>query len=99
MQQVVRINPIRGLNRSVHIMNGSDNITQFPKFNSSNIPEFLRKIANDIEKNPDIATRILVCGQRSNRDTWHQACGKDFSSLDAVGILQWAQLEIWKHTL
>lgn len=80
-------------------MNGTDNITQFPKFNSSNIPEFLRKIANDIETKPEICEKILVLGQRSDGNTWHQACGKDFKALEAVGILAWAQLEIWKHNV
>ncbi len=80
-------------------MNGADNITKFPKFNSSNIPEFLRKIANDIEANPEICAKVLVLGRREDGNTWHQVCGKDFMALEAMGILTWAQLEIWKNNI
>lgn len=77
-------------------MNDSDEkITAFPLFNLFNIPEALRKVANDIEKNPDNCNRIVLCGRDSNGEPWHKAFGdRAFTKLDALGIIEGAKFDI-----
>ena len=77
-------------------MNDSDEkVTAFPIFNLFNIPEALRKVANDIEKNPDNCNRIVLCGRNEAGELWYKAFGdKDFRKLDALGMLTAAQFNI-----
>lgn len=78
-------------------MNGTDdNITAFPLFNLYNIPEALRKVANDIEQNPDLCVRIVLCGERADDNTvWYKAFGpKDFIKSQAVSIVEYGKAEI-----
>lgn len=76
-------------------MNGSDdNITVFPRYNLYNIPEALRKVANEIEENPALCKKILLCGQNTNGGVWYKAFGEDFPKMHAVGILEYAKAEI-----
>ena len=72
-------------------MNGSDNVIPYPNFNVPNIPEALRKVANDIEANPEICSRVILCGQRSDGTIWRKAFGKDFHKAHAIGIMEFVK--------
>ena len=77
-------------------MNDSDDkVTRFPRFNLYNIPEALRKVADDIEQNPDNCNRIVLCGRNSKGEAWHKAFGdKEFTKMDALGIIEGAKFNI-----
>lgn len=74
-------------------MNESANITQFPNFNLSNIPEALRKVANDIEANPEYCDYIVLCG-RNKDGTWYKAFGPYVTKLDAIAVIEFAKFDI-----
>ena len=78
-------------------MNGTDDkVTAFPRFNVNNIPEALRKLANDIEATPDIATTLLVIGMRADRVAWSKLFGKDTKVWEASGLLDFARFQLWR---
>lgn len=75
-------------------MNESDNIVKFPNFNIYNIPEALRKVANDLEDKPELCKHLVLCGNREDGVVWYKAFGADFTRVQAVGILEWGKLII-----
>lgn len=76
-------------------MNGTDNVTEFPLFNLTNIPEALRKVANDIDTQPDRCVRIVLCAERSDGTVWYKAFGPtDFIKAQAVSIVEYAKADI-----
>ncbi len=72
----------------------SNKVKQFPIFNIHNIPEALRKVANDIEANPSICTKIVLAGLNEDGSVWYKAFGKSILRYEAVGILEYAKREI-----
>lgn len=52
-------------------------VKAFPLFNMSNIPEALRKLANDIDRDPDMADRCVVVLESSDGLVHYKAFGAD----------------------
>lgn len=75
-------------------MNGTDNIVKFPNFNIYNIPEALRKVADDLEDAPDLCNHLVLCGKDNKGNVWYKAFGADFTKVDALGIIEWAKIDI-----
>ena len=75
-------------------MNESDNVVKFPNFNIFDIPEALRKVANDIEKTPDIAENLMLCDRREDGVVWYKAFGRDLNRAQAIGILEYAKHDV-----
>lgn len=74
-------------------MNDS-NVTEFPLYNLTSVPESLRKLAKFIEDNPDCARRVVVVIETDHGVVDYKAFGEDFSRAHAVGLLHFAQLRI-----
>lgn len=70
-------------------------VVAFPLFNLSNVPEALRKLASDIERNPDIADRVIVVLGEPDGGVDYKAFGADpFTKAMAAGICYVAAHEI-----
>lgn len=63
-------------------------VKQFPIFNLYNIPEALRKLANDIEDGKRPALRVLIAIELEGGVVDYAAFGKDFYWLQAVGLCE-----------
>lgn len=66
-------------------------VTEFPIYNLYNIPEALRKVANEIEANPASARHIVLVLQNEDGGCNYRAFGKDFSRAHATGLLVYGQ--------
>lgn len=67
-------------------------VTQFPIYNLFNIPEALRKLANEIEADPTLAYRIVVI--MDGESVGYRAFGKDFPQAYAVGLCEYGKAKI-----
>lgn len=74
-------------------MNGSDNVKPFPIFNVYDVPEALRKVANDIEANPHYCKYVVLCGMGES-GTWYKCFGRDVTKLQAIGVIEFAKYDI-----
>lgn len=74
-------------------MNDS-NVTQFPIFNLTNIPEALRKVASDLEANPKLCTKLVLTGMNEAGGIWYKCFGPDLTKYQAVGMLEYSKLDI-----
>lgn len=68
-------------------------IIEFPHYNLYNIPEALRKLANDIEKGLPV-DYCIVSMQLADGTLEYRAFGKDFVRAHAVGILEYSKTAI-----
>lgn len=69
-------------------------ILKFPHFNLYNIPEALRKLANDIEAGTRDAEAVVVCISTSKGKSDYCAFGRNIYWMTALGICTAAQLQI-----
>lgn len=69
-------------------------VLKFPHFNLYNIPEALRKLANDIETGERNAEGVVVCMYTEKGKSDYCAFGKDFYWMTAVGVLHCVQQQI-----
>ena len=63
------------------------NVTNFPLYNIYNIPEALRKLANEIESNPGSAEHLVLVFDNVDGITSYKAFGKDFTRAYAIAYL------------
>jgi len=69
----------------------ADNITAFPAYNINNIPEALRKLANEIDQNPTMAQYLVVVYQSEDGICRYLAFGKHFTRAHSVGMLEYGK--------
>lgn len=62
-------------------------IIKFPRFKLTDLPNSLRKLADDIESGNRDAIRAVVCMETSEGGTDYAAFGEDFSYYRGIGIL------------
>lgn len=68
-------------------------IIDFPHYNLYNIPEALRKLANDIEKGIP-AAHCIVTLQLEDSTLEYRAFGENFTKAHAVGLLEYTKCAI-----
>jgi hypothetical protein len=65
----------------------TDTVVAFPRFNLPNVAESLRKLANDIERDPGKGVRVVVVMETDAGDTDYKAFGPDpFTRAHACGL-------------
>lgn len=70
-------------------------VVAFPLFNLSNIPESFRKLANDIERDQNLADRVVVVMSSPDGSVDYKAFGADpFTKQTAAGMCFVAAHEI-----
>lgn len=74
-------------------------ITKFPKFNLYNVPEGLRKLADDIESGRRKAERVVIAMELENGQPDYCTFGPNFFWMNALGIMRGVEHLIVKDQL
>lgn len=70
--------------------------TTFPRLNLGNLPEALRKLADEIESGERKANRAVLCLEADGGWVDYCAIGRDFPKSQAIGLCERVKLEIWR---
>lgn len=69
-------------------------VERFPLYNLFNIPEALRKLANDIEDGTPNTEHCVIVMMNEDGSCDYKAFGKDFTNCQAVGLLEFGKAMI-----
>lgn len=67
------------------------NVVKFPKFNSPDVLESLKKLTSDVQEDPDIAGVVIVVGRRKDGRIWIKCFGEDINRSEGCGILDYGK--------